>query len=88
MKTYMLRSKTSAYFSNNATSAAFGRSMTHDRHVGQLPLFTHGQIERVVVCRKVCYWADIIVLSYTQTQQTTENRKSPIRASDHENGLR
>ena len=57
--------------------------MTHDWHVGQLPLFTHVQIEQVVVCWNVDYWAAIVVLSYTQIQQTTENR-----ASDHENGLR
>ena len=31
--------------------------MTHESACWSTALFTHGQIERVVVCRNVCYWA-------------------------------
>ena len=47
--------------------------------------FTHSQIERVVVCRNICYWAGIVALSYTDS--TNRRNRKPPKASDHD-GLR
>ena len=63
--------------------------MTHVRHVGRLPQFTHGQIEQMVVSPMSVTGQEIVVLNCTQSQTSNEQQKTRnlLRASDHGNGL-